>query len=657
MNIQLKHMKIVNFKGIRDFEADFNTDETTFRGDNGTGKTTLFDAFTWCLYGKDSSGRSDTNFKLKTLDENNQVIERIPHEVSITLVVDETETIVLRKCFTEVWKRRRGSKVEEMDGHKVERFYNNVPMSEREFAAKIENICSESVFQLITNPTHFLSLPKKDQRAYLLGMAGDITIEDVAAEYEEFRKLVADMSGKTTEEYSREIRAKINRIKAEVEQIPSRIDERERSNPKPQDWAKIEAEIARKQGELASLDKQMTDMTEAYNVQSSARQALFIKVSDIDLKMSNLKVDLTREALKDYYTAKGEYDSAMAKMTALNGQLTIANGEIERCQRTIAECDNKRTALLARWREIKARKFQVDADKFICPTCKQPLPQDDVDRQVAQMESNFNTETARLLEDNKKAGLANNKIKADAEQRLADAMGKRESLMAEIESVQTMECPTKPEVDLDSDERIQKLMAEKTALKQQIDNTKVTAPALDTIKWQKESLSAEIQTLRDQLKDKDVLAANIKRINELNDQLRTMNNEIAELEGVEFTIAELKHRLIDKVEERINSMFTLVKFKMYETQINGGEAETCEALVNGVPYSTNLNTAARINAGLDVINAISKSKGITAPIWIDNRESITELISTQSQIINLVKDEDYQWLTQLKTKLSWHRNK
>ena len=126
-----------------------------------------------------------------------------------------------------------------------------------------------------------------------------------------------------------------------------------------------------------------------------------------------------------------------------------------------------------------------------------------------------------------------------------------------------------------------------------------------------------------------------------------MNNEIAELEGVEFTIAELKHRLIDKVESRINSMFTLVKFKMYETQINGGEAETCEALVDGVPYSTNLNTAARINAGLDVINAISKHHGIHAPIWIDNRESITNLLHTDSQIINLVKDENYQVLTRI----------
>lgn len=646
MNIVLKHMSIVNFKGIRSFEADFDSNETTFKGDNATGKTTLMDAFTWCLYGKDSSGRSDSNFKLKTLDADNNVIERIPHEVTITLDADG-ETIVLRKCYSEVWNRRRGSKIEEMDGHKIERFYNDVPMTEREFAAKVENICSEAVFQMVTNPTHFLSMPKKDQRAYLIGMAGDITIEDVAAEFEEFRKLVADMSGKTTEEYSREIRAKINRIKAEVELIPSRIDERERSNPQVKDWGQIERDIAKKQAEVNSLDKQMTDQTEAYNVQSAARQALFKKMGDIDLSIANLTTELRSEALKDYYQAKSDYEASMAKMSSLNSQLSIAKGEVERSERTIADCANKRTALLQKWHEIKARVFHVDEGLFICPTCHQPLPQDDVDKQIAQMEKNFNTETARQLEENKRAGLANNKTKEEAEARLAEAKSKVESLTAEISSVKTMECPTMPEVDVTGDERIIALKSEKESLKQQVESTNVTAPALDTLKWQRENLLAEIQTLRDQLKDKDILAANIKRIGELNEQLRTMNNEIAELEGVEFTIAELKHRLIDKVEERINSMFTLVKFKMYETQINGGEAETCEALVNGVPYSTNLNTAARINAGLDVINAIAKHHGIHAPIWIDNRESITNLLHTDSQIINLVKDENYQVLTRI----------
>ena len=170
MDIRIKHIAIVNFKGIHSFEADFGSSTTEFRGDNATGKTSLFDAFTWCLYGKDSSGRSDNNFKLKTLDEDNNVIYRLPHEVEITLLVDGIE-VKLRKSYNEVWKKKRGSKEETFSGHTIERYWNDVPMSEAEFKMKIDSICSEDVFKLITNPTHFLSLPKKEQRAFLTKMA------------------------------------------------------------------------------------------------------------------------------------------------------------------------------------------------------------------------------------------------------------------------------------------------------------------------------------------------------------------------------------------------------------------------------------------------------------------------------------------------------
>lgn len=86
-------------------------------------------------------------------------------------------------------------------------------------------------------------------------------------------------------------------------------------------------------------------------------------------------------------------------------------------------------------------------------------------------------------------------------------------------------------------------------------------------------------------------------------------------------------------------MFSLVKFKMYEQQINGGEIETCEAVVNGVPYSGQ-NNAMQINMGIDIINAICKFEGITAPIFIDNAESVNEFISSQSQVIKLVVTTD-----------------
>ncbi len=90
------------------------------------------------------------------------------------------------------------------------------------------------------------------------------------------------------------------------------------------------------------------------------------------------------------------------------------------------------------------------------------------------------------------------------------------------------------------------------------------------------------------------------------------------------------------MESSINSKFKYVKFRFFKTQVNGGIDEDCEALVDGVPFSTNLNSGAKINAGIDIINTLANYYGIKAPIFIDNRESTTKLIDTESQIVNLV---------------------
>ena len=127
-----------------------------------------------------------------------------------------------------------------------------------------------------------------------------------------------------------------------------------------------------------------------------------------------------------------------------------------------------------------------------------------------------------------------------------------------------------------------------------------------------------------------------ERIIELEDNYRKGAQELADLERIEFSKAKT-----EAVENRINGMFSFVKFKMYEQQINGGEVETCEATANGIPYSSQ-NNAMKINMGIDIINAICKYVGITAPIIVDNAESVNEIIPTQSQLIKLVVS-DKEW--------------
>ena len=116
-----------------------------------------------------------------------------------------------------------------------------------------------------------------------------------------------------------------------------------------------------------------------------------------------------------------------------------------------------------------------------------------------------------------------------------------------------------------------------------------------------------------------------------------MSQELADVEKLEMQIDNFNKSKINLIESRINNKFALVTFKMFSDQINGGEAPTCECLLNGVPFN-DLNTASKINAGLDIINALQFHFGIFAPVFIDGRESVTQLIKTECQIISLIVD-------------------
>ena len=92
--IRIFSLYLLNFKGVRELMVDMSAREVIISGRNGSGKSTIFDAFTWLLFGKDSQGRE--TFDYKTLDEDGKPIPKLPHEVSGTLDVDG-ETITLTR--------------------------------------------------------------------------------------------------------------------------------------------------------------------------------------------------------------------------------------------------------------------------------------------------------------------------------------------------------------------------------------------------------------------------------------------------------------------------------------------------------------------------------------------------------------------------------
>lgn len=641
--IIILRLTLLNFKGIRSLTVDFDEHETNIYGANAAGKTTVFDAFRWVLFGKDCNDRKD--FNIKTIGADGKPIERLPHEVTADLVVDG-EQITIKKCYVEKWTKKRGSAVETFSGHAVECYYNDVPCSVKEYEAKVSEICDEQVFKLITNPLFFTSQKKDFQRGMLINLAGDVTNQELVDENPEFSELVGMLSGKTVEELKREVASKKRKIKDGIDNIPARIDERKRDMPEVLDWSAIETNIKVHEYEITQLDAQIADRSKAFNEITKHKQEVAKQLSEVKSSITARQFELKDKLLADYNESRRAHDTAVQRATTLRNERRVKGLALPRLEKELASLKEKREGLIAEWRNIKAMTFaEPDRNEFVCPTCKRPLEADDVDAKIEELRTAFNADKSKRLESNKTLGIeTKNAIEAkEAEiKAINDGCFKLDNEIAEIENSASYKTEPNIEPMIEADSTLQELKAKAANLQTELDK-EVSAPDTSDLQELKSKHQEAINADKVKLHNRETIANSNKRIKELEDEYKTSQDELARLEGIEFTIQQFCKARIEHVESRINGMFKLVRFKMYEQQINGGEIETCEATVNGVPFS-DLNNAMKINAGLDIINAICAANGIIAPIFIDNRESVSDIVSTQSQIVNLIVDANCKTL-------------
>lgn len=632
--IEIKQIHLLNFKGVRNLLVDFVGDVTTISGDNGTGKTTIFDAFTWVLFGKDSEDRKA--FNVKTLDKDGNAIEKLPHEVTATFVVDN-QVVTIRRCFNEKWQKRRGSAVEEFTGHEEERFINDVPYSVKDFTSKINELfCSEEIFKLITSPFAFNGLKTDKQRNILTTMIGEISDAEIANGYIDFQELLQNLQGKTLDEYRKEITAKKRVIKTEITTIPSRIDEQKR-NVIDVNTNIIAEEANKLEQRLSEINAQLTDIVNAEEASNKAISEQYDVIRRKERELNNLKIKVTTEVMQ-------EYNDTMQRIANINGRINLAKADSDRKQAMIARykeiienCNQRRNELIANWKSINAESLVFDENEFVCPTCKRPFDEGEIAIRKAEMIENFNEDKTRRLARNNELGKQNNADQIKAENAVKELQLGIEDNSAEI-AVLLQSLPKtveKPNTDLAiaNNEEIKALQAEIDNLRQ-----KVTAPTTNESKQQLISERDSINLILRESQRQLALADNNKRIGdriaELELQYRSQCEALAELERIEHIIEQFSKRKTELIEHKVNDLFAIVKFRMFESLINGGEVETCVATINGVPFA-DLNSASRINAGLDIINAISKHYDVVAPIFIDNAESINEIMATQSQQVRL----------------------
>lgn len=637
-SIFLKKLIIENFKGIKEFNINFSK-ITNIQGENALGKSSIFDAFSWLLFDKDSKNRTD--FKIKPLDENNCTIRGLNPTVTGVLEIGGQE-VKLTKTYKEKWTKKRGESEKTFNGNETIYEINDIPVKKGEYKNKISEIAEEDQFKLLTNPYFFSdSLNWKEARKIILEVAGDVTVGQVIDSNKDLEPLRVELESQEVDSIMKSKKASITKLGTRKKDIPVRINECDRSIADI-DFKSIKADVEVLNKSLEKVEDELLD--------SSKVNEQILKNKETIFSMKKQIQDIHQQAM----------NRGSAKKLELMDKLRIAENEVNDFRMKLITVDNEKkskeyqkdtvTKEMDRLRAEYVSKQQETLDtssiETECPTCKRPFETNDIEAKRQELLENFNLNKSKVLKDIQAKGFAAKKEVEKVTNELEELNNKSRELLLVIQEKNMNVSSIKSELEdvkveavytNEDKETIETINKNIFDLEEKVKN--FTGSNNDELRNKKRELVNQINELNKTLA-KERLNKDLEvRKQELLDEEKELGVEIAKQEKILMLCELFIKTRVNMLESNINNKFKNVRFKLFDVQVNGGVNETCEALINGVPFS-NANTAGQINAGLDIIDTLSKHFGVQAPIFIDNRESVNELIDIDSQIINLVVTKD-----------------
>lgn len=634
--MKLSAITLNNFKGIKFINFEFDGNDASIYGDNATGKTTIFDGLCWLLFGKDSLDRAD--FEIKTLI-NGEPLHNVNHEVEAIFSNDDGTSFTLKRIYRERYSNPRGGETK-LTGHTTDYFINEVPVKEKEYKAFINNMINEDVFKLITNPLYFNEQYSwQNRRKLLLEMCGDVDDESVINSRDDLKRLAQLLNGHTVEEQKKIVAAKKTAINKELDMIPIRIDEAVRNKPEiALDKTKLTQDIQVIMNGIDELEKEKAIINNGFEATEKHS-----KIREINRQLEARRSEVLSDYKKDKQALRSKYELSLMQLKSLEAERDRYYDRHNDLNRDI-DLENKRIEKLQdEFNSFNNQEF----DTVNCPTCGQPYP----DEKRAELETIFNTQKSTNLEewqkliDSAKAMKQSYMeqqdimaVKVDGlTNQIVDKQKEYDSQFKDYEELQ--------EPNIEDDPAYKDLKAELFILElddgNEADDDKLLKidTELKELKSKKSALETELNKFK--------MAADIDtRIAELETQQRKLAEEKNLLDETSFLIDEFVKTKVDLLEQSINSHFEYARFKMFNVLVNGSIEECCETTYKGVPYRS-MNNAARMNVGLDIINALTKFYNVTAPVFIDNAEAVTDFIKCNSQTIKLVVDADFKTLTKI----------
>lgn len=609
MKILLKSLSILNFKGISALDIDFS-DSTVIRGKNGSGKTSVYDAFLWLLFGKNSEDATAFG-----------VIRNGQTEASVSCILDvEGSELKLSRTIKQVWQKKRGQAEAELTGTETVYSVDDVPCLKKDFEAKINLLADPEIFRIMSNPRYFNSLKWEKKREILLNSFGMVDENAVLAS---FPKLLNALNGKKASDL-KAVKAKARKeINETLKTLPARIDEVN------QIFTAENQELPDKSSEIEAIRSKITEIDNGLANVSAKSDIMRLNAEISKVEAEIMAVKIQNESGEAKY--RGEF---FFKKQQKESEISMLDEKIQMVSEAIRLAELKKPSLNDRYGAVLAAQFTAD----VCSACGQTLP---VSR-IQEMERLFEQDRTRKTVEIKEEA---EKIKEEIqglEAKLSDLITRKENSEKELAEMKPVAFV------LVSDEQ---LKIQKKELQVKISELQKTIDDSKSADAERHDLANRIQVLLEEQKKFDRFVAKNKqkaeskaRIDELKQEERDLSLKLIEIDQILLDIDNFQTKICEQAEEQINSHFQSIRWKLFEMQMNGIPKDVCIATVDGVDY-LDLNNARKIQSGIETINALSEVYGLSVPIFIDNRESVTDLPECDQQIISLVVDPSCEKLT------------
>ena len=632
--IKIKRLVLENFKCHRNLTLTFNGGNASIYGDNASGKTSVYDALTWLLFGKDSAGNGEKNIEIKPLDVNGEVKDHDALTAVEAVLYVNGEEVILRRTYREVWTTKRGSSQATYDGNTSEYYVCGVPCKKNAFQDKVNELVDEDTFRMLTSVSHFANgISWQDRRAVLFKVAGVMDDAQILATNAQFTPLVESMGKLSLEDYKKKLLAEKKKFVGAKTEIPARISECQKTIEDIQglDFAGAKAEVEVLNAKKDSLSAQIVAIEH-----DSAADQKCMEIQEVQLELAALEIEN-----RAYRTSQS---SGLLNVQNLKMDLNDLRKRLDRKQHELANEQAYITSLEEKIVEFRNRWFGVNNEVFSggnCPTCGQNLPT----AQLQTARDQFEANKQKRLNDILQTANSYKDSKAQAEDRLARQQEEIQQIEAEIQQkeqdIAAAEASVVEIVDMEG------YADRKNAIQVRIDTLnadlyemmQASADVIGKLRIEMTEIATQISSHMAIISKENLLEYSQQRVDALREDAKNAAECLEAIEKMLYLMDEYSRYKTRFVEDSINGLFRIARFRLFREQANGGVEDRCDVVYDGIPYIS-VNNGMKINLGIDIINTLSVAYGVRVPLFVDNAESVTSLEKCGSQIIRLVVSEN-----------------